>query len=328
MSVRPVRVLVLGDIMLDDHMYHDGAPGDDCYEGGVPILRRPRHIREPGAAANVAANVVSLGGEVTLLGSVTHTYAGLGAGAHLCRALRRARVPDQWLSVTGGRMTVIHRLRRDEHLLARWDDGYPDVSVQPLVSACRLLPGYDVLCLSDYGRGVLGLRGDDTPLHSDLIRQLICAASERGIPVMVDTKRTARVQEYQGCNMLKGHTDELYAMVPEADYSGAPATWLLHRVAAQVVETRSERGMALWSRPSGLGVSATIQPCIATHPVRDPVGAGDTVLAALALRWGRVPDRDALQYAAGAAAVACSRAGTIAVTDAEVQAALTGVIIA
>src|ERR1039457_3682747 len=61
-----VRVLVVGDLMLDKYVW--GEVERISPEAPVPVLRTKHHSEQPGGAANVAMNLRGLGARVTVMG--------------------------------------------------------------------------------------------------------------------------------------------------------------------------------------------------------------------------------------------------------------------
>src|SRR6478735_4056710 len=62
------RVLVLGDIMLD--RYVSGSASRLSPEAPIPVLRPTNRCATLGGAANVALNIVTLGGQASLVGVI------------------------------------------------------------------------------------------------------------------------------------------------------------------------------------------------------------------------------------------------------------------
>src|SRR5512135_2782200 len=90
-SFRQLRVLVIGDAMLDTYL--EGTAARLCSEGPVPIVRKTSELRVPGGAANTAANLRALETEVIFLSIIGRDVAGM----LLRSALRERDVDGRWL---------------------------------------------------------------------------------------------------------------------------------------------------------------------------------------------------------------------------------------
>src|SRR6185312_4325439 len=172
------------------------------------------------------------------------------------------------------------------------------------------LPQADIVLLSDYAKGALTVR---------VIRNVIDAARKLGKRVIVDPK-TANFAIYRGAMLLTPNRKEFaeatrsWADDGESIATAAREAMLLADSEALLV-TRSEHGMTLVPRDGEV-------VHVPAHPVkvRDVTGAGDTVVATLAVALAAGADWEAaLRTASAAAAVAVSKSGTAVVTVAELR---------
>ena len=170
-----------------------------------------------------------------------------------------------------------------------------------------------MLVLSDYAKGVL------TP---EIVEGAIARARSLGIPVVVDPK-TSDYTRYNGATLVTPNAKEAReasGIDPHDDASAAAAgKWLLERTTIEaILITRAEKGMTLVRRdaePIHIGATA--------REVADVVGAGDTVIATLALAIGaRAPLHDAATIANAAAGVVVAKRGTATLTRTELLAEL------
>jgi D-beta-D-heptose 7-phosphate kinase/D-beta-D-heptose 1-phosphate adenosyltransferase len=303
-----VPVLVVGDSMLD--IYVEGAVERISPEAPVPVMRRQRMHETPGGAANVAANIVGLGGAAHLI-SVTGAD---GEGDRLAAALTEAGVSFD-LVRTGARPTTTKtRFVSGQNQLLRLDSE----EVSPIPTACEAeiaaavaahIDGCRLIVLSDYRKGVL----------TDIVlARLFALAAAHGVPVVVDPKR-GDFTAYKGAAFLKPNLAELAAATGLPTSSDAEvehaAGVLAATTAAGILVTRSGAGMSL-VQP---GQPAVHMPTHARE-VYDVTGAGDTVIAAfaLALATGQPPE-SAMAIANLAGGIAVSRAGTAIVLAEEVE---------
>ena len=307
------RILVLGDVMLDRFVY--GAVERISPEAPIPVVNVARSADMPGGAANVARNVAALGAEVILLGVV-----GADVGAEDLRAqLALSPTIRATLITDNSRPTSLKtRYVADGQQVMRADRE----SKQPLPAevARRLLQEFsaalgdiDVVVLSDYAKGVLS---------DAVVRGAIDAARKAGKPVIVDPK-AQDFARYRGATILTPNRLELQLAcgtdcnTDEQVTDGARRA-LEHSRCSVMVVTRGKEGMSV----IGPGDSAVHLPTVARQ-VFDVSGAGDTVVAALALGvacGGEVIDAAAI--ANSAAGIVVGKRGTATVTAGEIIASL------
>ena len=302
------RVLVLGDVMLDEYLY--GEARRISPEAPVPVVEFQFRADSLGGAANVAANVADLGGQVLVGGLVGNDEPA----QRLRDVLRCRRIDGAGLVVDSDRPTTlktrvlgpcqqivrIDRERRDrigpaqENRLLAWVE--------------ESLPSVDACVLSDYGKGVVSER-----LGHGLIRM----ARQAGKPVVVDPKGVDATR-YRGATLVKPNLAEAGQFVgrPIADVadlqeSGQRLVELLGETA--VLITRGPQGMSLFrSRADALHIAAV------ARNVFDVTGAGDTVIATLAMALAAGARlEEAVELANRAAGIAVGKRGTATVLPEE-----------
>ena len=306
------RVIVLGDVMLDG--YVSGEVARISPEAPVPVLQVAAERETPGGAANVAANISSLGGSAMLVGVV-----GEDAAAERLALLLEQRagvVPD--LVRSAARPTILKTryvagqqqiVRVDRESSAPIEAATEDLVLQALA---RRLPDAAVLVLSDYGKGALSDR---------VIRGAIELARKQGKPVIVDPKRRD-FSVYRGADVVTPNRKELSEATGlpcrEDTEAEAAAAAAMTMCGADVLLTRSERGLSLFRA----GLAPLHMPAEALE-VFDVSGAGDTVAAVFALGLAAGLDREAAMLAANTAAgVVVGKRGTATVSPDELRAAL------
>lgn len=309
-QLRGCRVLVVGDVMLDEYLRGDASRISP--EAPVPVVEVRAHDFRLGGAANTAANLQVLGGAATLVGVVgADDTAGI-LGAQLAQreiANRTVADPDRPTSKKT-------RLIAQQQQIVRIDRE----ARQPIAGAVAdgvrraiddAIGGAQALVLSDYAKGVV------TP---DLAQHAIAAARKAGIPAIVDPKQRD-FAIYRGATVITPNLHELEAAARGTHpFEVARAAQGLLEVidGAALLVTRSADGMTLFRREH----PPAHVPAIAKE-VFDVTGAGDTVVAALALALGaRVPVEHAIELASVAAAISVSKRGTSTVSPAELLAAL------
>lgn len=297
-----VRILVVGDVMLDRYWFGDCERISP--EAPVPVARIIRTEERAGGAANVARNIAALGGKATLLSVVGDDEPGRSLEAllrrdHVATSLRRDG------SIT---TTVKLRVVARQQQLIRLDFEYApshEVLAQKLDDYRNLLAGHDAVVLSDYGKGGL--------TH---VVTMIEAARQAGKPVLVDPKGDDYLR-YRGATLLTPNRAELKQVVgrwrDEADLEQKAQTLRRELDLSALLVTRSEEGMSLYRDSGPLHV-----PTVARE-VFDVSGAGDTVIATFAtlLAAGRPMD-EATNWANTAAGIVVGKLGTAVATADEV----------
>ena len=300
------KVLVVGDVGVDEYIM--GAVKRISPEAPVPVLDVEGEDKRLGLAANVAQNVVSLGGEVKLL-SVVGADAGAGV---LQSLLRKSGVSFEYLVQDDSRpttrktriMTGHHHLVRVDHEMRK---NLSTKSEEALLTVLeKNLPDIDVVVLEDYAKGLFS---------NSLISKIIDISHRYGKFVMVDPHQTKNAAFYKGVDLIKPNYNEALALtqVQEDDIEN-PSERVLHvgkvlkdmTGAKQVVLTQGKEGMTIFSQGSVEQV-----PTFAKK-VFDVTGAGDTVIAALSLGVAAgLPLSEACMIANFAAGVVVGKVGCV-----------------
>jgi D-beta-D-heptose 7-phosphate kinase/D-beta-D-heptose 1-phosphate adenosyltransferase len=283
MSKTP-HIVVVGDVMVDRTF--EVVSERLSSETGVPIYRLELQRATPGGAANVAANITSLGCIATLFGVV-----GCDDGARALKVFPRLVAdPDR-------PTTVKARFYQHGSPLFRLDTECTTPIGSELVGtilerALDSLRAADALVISDYAKGVC------TP---ELCRRLICAAHRHKLPVIIDPKGSDP-RKYAGATVLTPNATELTQL------GGLD---VLYELADSVLVTAGGEGMTVclaYGSPSWI-------PAESSNAV-DVTGCGDTVVAALAIELARGQVLEAAALAASVAAgIAVEQAGTAAVAE-------------
>ncbi|MEM7445561.1 MAG: D-glycero-beta-D-manno-heptose 1-phosphate adenylyltransferase [Pseudomonadota bacterium] len=301
----PVKVLCVGDLMLDRFSY--GVVERISQEAPIPVLRVDREQPMPGAAGNVAANLHALDVAVELVALVGDDAAGREVSALVAEMVDGA--PP--LVESGRRTTVKSRYIADGQQLLRADRERIEppasaIEQQIIDRATETMVGCDVAILSDYGKGVLTER---------VISQTIAAANAAGKPVVVDPKGND-YGYYRGATVVTPNQKELAeaaGLPTESDDQAHTASKaVLNQSGIQsMVATRGAKGMLILTEadaePLFLGTQA--------QEVFDVSGAGDTVVAVLAMALGAGADlKAAARLANLAAGLVVAKPGTATVT--------------
>ncbi|MGI4745245.1 MAG: D-glycero-beta-D-manno-heptose-7-phosphate kinase [Janthinobacterium lividum] len=310
MDFSHLTVLCVGDVMLDRFVYGDMERISP--EAPVPVLRLTRTREMPGGVGNVANNILSLGGRAILVGLLGDDEAG----ATLRRVVAtQPRLIDAMVT-TGARPTVCKtRFIAAHQQVVRTDeesrlDLQPDEQVELIAGIEAWIGQADVLLLSDYAKGTLG---------KPVISRAIELARARGIPVFVDPK-SPDVARYHGATCIKPNARELAAasgLPVENDADVVAAARQVMRLAGTdaILATRSEKGMMLVER------SGTVHAVRSrARQIFDLSGAGDTVIATMALAYASGRSLEQSMHIANAAAgVVVGKLGTATADIAEVM---------
>jgi rfaE bifunctional protein kinase chain/domain len=307
--MRTSRVVVVGDIMIDRYLYGDTERLSP--EAPVPVVTVRDRTAKLGGAANVAANVASMGASCLLVGTVGDD----ADGAAIRQELVVARLDGRHVVSVAGRPTtaktrIIARaqqiVRIDEEVDALLEG--PDLD-RLIRSAAEALADADALLLEDYNKGALA---------PALITEAMAIARRRGIPVVVDPKYR-QFFAYAGATVFKPNRRELESALGAAvdlQNRNAIPEVLARLKVDNLLVTLGPDGMLLATKD---GSSLRI-PSIARE-VFDVSGAGDTVTAWLgtALAAG-ASLAEAAQLANYAAGVEVGKPGVATVSPEEVLA--------
>jgi D-beta-D-heptose 7-phosphate kinase/D-beta-D-heptose 1-phosphate adenosyltransferase len=311
-SIQGREVLVTGDVILDRFLW--GSVDRISPEAPVPVVRVVRESVHLGGAANVAANLATLGARPILVGVVGED----AAAASLRDAARSGGVSTDLVADPGRPTTTKTRVLARSQQVVRVDreaDRGPSAKALEALGEIlvRRVAEVAAVVVSDYAKGTVD------PL---VLAPLLSRSRERGIPVVVDPK-PPRLDLYQPITVITPNQAEASRLSgleigSDADCAAA-ADRLLSRIDTDaVLVTRGEEGMMLLQRGSG-----PVFVRAAAREVFDVTGAGDTVAAvvAAALAAGAALE-EAMRLANHAGGVAVGRVGTAAVRPEEILAHL------
>jgi D-beta-D-heptose 7-phosphate kinase/D-beta-D-heptose 1-phosphate adenosyltransferase len=310
---RKKKILVLGDVMLDRFVW--GAVSRISPEAPVPVVEILKETACLGGAANVAANICSLGAEPLPLAVVGNDVEGEQV---------RARFREIGASVSGimtdkGRFTSVKtRIVANHQQICRTDredrTPLPPELQEKIVDWFRNhLSAVDALIVSDYAKGLIS---------AGLLRKILPLAKSARRVVCVDPK-ARNFHIYQPATVITPNIAEAeYAAGMNIDDKQAllrAGRKILHKSRFDhLLITRGEQGMALFEG----GSRVTYIPTLARE-VYDVTGAGDTVVSVLCL--GLVTGlsmRHAAILANIAAGVVVAKLGTASVGPDELLAAI------
>lgn len=305
-AARQARVLVVGDVMLDQFLW--GKVSRISPEAPVPVLEFERESFMPGGAANVARNLSALGAKVELFGVTGHD----SAERHLKELLIQQRVGCAGLLPMAGRHTSIKtRIIAHRQQVVRVDRetrGHLDgrATRRLLDAVMPRLRQADAVIVGDYGKGVV---------TQPLLDELRLACHQRGLWLSLDPKPVHRL-DLAGLSLITPNRKEAYELAgaDETEDVEAVAQRLLADLhPALLLVTLGEQGMLLCQR----GQRPYRIPTVARE-VFDVSGAGDTVIASftLAIAAGASPLEAAI-FSNHAAGVVVGKVGTATVSPEE-----------
>lgn len=305
-AARHARILVVGDVMLDTYL--QGAALRISPEAPVPVVRVEEEWRALGGAANVAQNVVALGGSCVVAGVVGEDRAG----QELSDALAVAGIDGTGLlPIAGRRTTVKTRILARHHQVARYDhesdDDLDSDDAEALLGRIRsVAPDCDAIIIEDYNKGVL---------TRQVIQGTLGIAREYRKPVVVDPK-SRFFFDYQGATLFKPNLPELAAALRD-NVRYDDREWMEATRAQLGCETLlltlGEHGMALITRQGEYLRVPTV-----ARSVYDVSGAGDTVIAVVALALAaQATVEEAAILANHAAGIEVGKAGVATVAPEE-----------
>ena len=276
------RVLVVGDLIADEFIY--GHVERISREAPVLILKYDATEIVAGGAGNAANNVAALGGRARLAGFVGADAEGRRLLASFHRAVDRtlveraghSRTPIKTRILAGG----VHSAKQQVVRIDR-DAGWPLAEPFRRRLADRItaaLGECDAVLLSDYGSGLV------TPALARAIRLALARRTRRRpVPVLVDSRY--RLMEYRGlttCTPNESEVEQVLGILINDDagvLERAGRALLKRTRMAAVLVTRGSRGMALFQPKQ-----PTIHiPIFGSDEIADVTGAGDTVIATIAL---------------------------------------------
>lgn len=307
------KIFVIGDLILDQYIW--GPVSRISPEAPVPVVNVSSETLQLGGAANVSNNIRSLGGRVDLCGVIGADEAG----RQFTDVLRSYGIGNDGVLIDRDRPTTRKtRIVAHNQQLVRFDverchaiSGVLEARISRYVAAC--IRSVAAIVVSDYAKGVITPR---------VMADVTALADRHKIPVIVDPK-VGHIGYYKGVTVLTpNHLEAILAAGLQGDNDNTllEAGRQLHqRLGCRaVLVTRGERGMSLFEE----GGHVTHIPTVARQ-VYDVTGAGDTVVATLALALAAgAPMRQAAKLANYAAGIVVGMLGTGTVTPAQLQEAL------
>jgi D-beta-D-heptose 7-phosphate kinase/D-beta-D-heptose 1-phosphate adenosyltransferase len=271
---RERRVVVLGDVMLDEFIWGDVSRISP--EAPVPVVDVKRESTHLGGAANVLANLLSLGADGGVVGIIGNDYAA--DRIRLSLKEKSAGQRDEFLIAADGRPTTIKtRIIAQHQMVVRADreNRTPvngEIEQRIISVALAALEKAHALVVSDYDKGVITRR---------VLESVLPEAYQR-MPVLIDPK-LRNFDWYRPATLVTPNHHEAFRLTGVDDSSESPLQTAATRIREilscdAVLITRGDRGMVLFEHDN-----PPVKVGTAAREVFDVTGAGDTVIATLAL---------------------------------------------
>ncbi|MBE0425104.1 MAG: D-glycero-beta-D-manno-heptose-7-phosphate kinase [Nitrospirae bacterium] len=305
------KILIIGDIILDRYIW--GKVSRISPEAPVPVVEVTDENYLLGGASNVANNIVSLGGQASIIGVAGNDRAG----EILIKMLEEKGVKCGGVICSSRSTTVKTRVIAHNQQVVRFDrednnqvDGKVFKAITDFIR--HELPGHYAVIISDYKKGIVS---------SELVREVIRNSKPTNIFVAADPK-VGHFHYYKNVSLITPNTNEAsiasgIEIKDEKSLINAGKTLLKRTSCEAVLITRGEHGISLFRKDEVVHI-----PTVARN-VYDVTGAGDTVIAAFTIAYASGADmRDAAVIANHAAGIVVAQVGTAVVTQEQLRRSL------
>ena len=301
------KVLVLGDILLDEYIWGDAKRISP--EAPVPVVNIQKREIRPGGAANVAMTIAKLGGIPVLAGVIGDDDTGFlfkktvesNGISNLIMSVENQRITPRKTRIIASNQQMLRIDNEEVHPIT---DNSRDELISRLDSA---LAGVDSLLVSDYAKGLI---------ESRLLSPVLDMAKSRDMIITVDPK-PVNMHLYKGVTLVSPNLKEasISSGIEVSDRKS------LRDAANKLIETITPKALLIPRGSDGLSLYTSDGderhlPAMTSH-VYDVSGAGDTLIGTLTLSMCAGADiYDATLIANCAASVVVRKPG-VAVVDTE-----------
>ncbi|MFH1332873.1 MAG: PfkB family carbohydrate kinase [archaeon] len=324
------RILVIGDVILDKYIFGDASRLSP--EAPVPVVNITGEKYVLGGAANVAANVASLGGKVYLCGVVGDDYessvfvdiaSSLGINSHLYKSKDFPTILKTRVLANNHQLVRLDREKKVEF------DRYTFQRLSEKINS--LIDSVDLVILSDYNKGVLA----DYLFSRDLVRKI---KRNYHKPVLVDPK-PVNIGNFFYADCIAPNlkeAEEIFLILK--GYAAGPKLNkkdnYLPRLSRYIMNNSHSKSVAITCGDDGIFACAREinngkRVCVhASLPAKarevyDVSGAGDTALAVMGMAWASGANLfEACELANAASGVVVGKIGTATLTRKELKANL------
>ena len=319
-GARGRRVAVIGDAVADEFVY--GRVARVSREAPVLILEYDSTEVVPGGAGNAANNVAALGATAALVAVVgrdepgRRMIAALHKGVDTAGIIEAAGQPTTVKTriLAGGVHSAKQQVVRIDRGVRPSTNGRTATAFERAALAAAL--NSDAVLVSDYGSGLV------TPALATRIR---AALRRNGVPIPVLVDSRYRLLDYRGLTACTPNESEVEQALgvhidDNARVLERAGRAVLRRTRMEaVLITRGSRGMALFVN----GAPTVHIPIFGSDEIADVTGAGDTVMATMAVALAAGATFEAAAHLANyAGGLVVMKRGTATVSGAELRAAV------
>ncbi len=301
-----IRVLVIGDIMLDSFLYcSSNRISPEC---NVPILLPNEQKYTLGGAANVAKNIRNFGAKVSLVGIIGKDHNSI----ILKRLFDKAEIGAELIIEKEEEVTTLkERLFSNDIPIARIDKE-KTLNIKSYFKSItsnilNIIDDIDIIILSDYEKGMLS---------KDLCNFIVSLANKKNKMVFIDPKKED-FSSYKNANYITPNLAEIKkALGCDNNFEQIleKSKKLSTKLNSKLLITKSEKGLSLISSNDS---SIHIDGMEINDP--DVTGAGDTVVASFSLSiFNKNTEHDSMIFANTAASLVVQKNGTSVVTTDEI----------
>ena len=313
LKFRDAHILVIGDIIVDHFIW--GSVSRISPEAPVPVVDVTHENLLLGGAANVLHNIYDQAGKASLCGMIGSD----AMGDHLLSLLAELGSPTSGIVRSSNRPTTLKtRIVAQSQQVVRFDrEKTGEPSPERLAEIFRFLDdnleSFNAVIVSDYNKGMINM-----PLMDHLRKKL----KKRSIPLIIDPK-PQNPERFKGATIITPNHHEAERMSgmtirTEEDLQAAAHRMQERLKSDAVLITRGEAGMALYEKDKAIFTIPTM-----AKEVYDVTGAGDTVIATLALGLAvGLSAADAATIANFAAGIVVGKVGTATASTTELLEAI------
>ena len=267
------KILVIGDIILDHYIW--GKVNRISPEAPVPVVEVARESFMLGGAANVAHNIVSLGGRASVIGINGKDVAGEA----LVNMLEQKGVDCSGVFDSNRPTTLKTRVIAHNQQVVRFDREDSKYIEGKILKGLldyinSVIPGHDAIIISDYKKGMVS---------SELIKGILRNPKAKKMFIAVDPK-VGHFGFYRGVSLITPNEMEASSgsniEIKDDKTLVSAGKILMRKVGCRaVLVTRGKQGMSLFEKNKITNI-----PTVA-RKVYDVTGAGDTVISAFTLAY-------------------------------------------
>lgn len=299
------KILVLGDIMLDEYTYGDVSRISP--EAPVQVVKFTHSKQVLGGAGNTANNLAALGSKVYLIGIIGKDENG----KILLNCLKKSKIHSEGIIQDETRSTITKkRVVSGKNQLLRIDYEEKQIISDEIQNKIKdflqsKIDYLDVIVVSDYDKGII---------TKDVMSFLIKIANEKNVSTILDGKPN-NLEYFTGVTLITPNLKEAEEMSGEKQDIEKIGKILIEKLNSDVFLTRGSDGISVFEKNGKITHVPTKKV-----PVYDVTGAGDTVVAISALGLaGKIPLIEIAELANIAARIVVQKPGTATVTISEIE---------